>query len=467
MAKKKDLNVFEIHNRLYTIAERAREESDVRMIPYTIKQYIDKVDNGEIRRDAFIQRTDDQWAVKQKSKLAEAVLHNRPIGNIALAKGRSGSKNYAITSLVDGLQRTTALVDFYHDKFALDKRAKPVVCRCVDEDGNVEKIEIDIAGKKYSQLPDALKVFFDEYKLTAFMHEGFTDDELDDIVFCMNNGKTPNSYQKMRFLLGSENMRLLQPICDSLLWEDAKGCKAKNDSILCCVIRTLMIMTHYNYTNLGSATMTKFVDEDVFEQYVNATTISNLKNLVDELADIRDSVSGEDAEKFDSVTIPHYIIALDEFNKNNKANKNFVNFLHDFWQSEYYNKFTDACDAKGSGSGQYSSENVSERQYALYDFIDEYLDIADNDEDNDTDTTEDNNGDDCIENNGHNDCEGEGAGNDNSSVDATEGLFDEESYDVGDMPTVSADCGQTGCDRPEEQEDTDYISGYKPISAIA
>ena len=464
MAKKKDLNVFEMHNKLYTIAERAREESDVRMIPYTIKQYIDKVDNGEIRRDALIQRTDDQWAVKQKSKLAEAVLHNRPIGNIALAKGRSGSKNYSITSLVDGLQRTTALVDFYHDKFALDKRAKPVICRCVDEEGNIEKIEIEIAGKKYSQLPDALKVFFDEYKLTAFMHEGFTDEELDDIVFCMNNGKTPNAYQKMRFLLGSENMRLLQPICDSDLWEDAKGCKAKNDSILCCVIRTLMIMTHYNYTNLGSATMTKFVDEDVFNEYVKLSTIENLSNLVDELADIKDNLKGEEAEKFDSVTIPHYIIALDEFNKNNKANKSFVDFLREFWQSEYYDKFTDACDAKGSGSGQYSSENVSERQYALYDFIDEYLDIADND---DVEMPENDNGDDNDENNGHNDYEGEGAGSDNSTVDDFEGLFNEESFDTGDMSSDGADCGQAGCDRPEEQEDTDYISGYKPISATA
>ena len=464
MAKKKDLNVIEMNNKIYTIAERAREESDVRMIPYTIKQYIDKVDNGEIRRDALIQRTDDQWNVKQQSKLVEAVLHNRPIGNIALAKGRSGSKNYAITSLVDALQRTTALVSFRHDNFALNKRAKPVVCRCVDEDGNVEKFEIEIAGKKYSQLPDALKVFFDEYKLTAYMHEGFTDEELDDIVFCMNNGKTPNAYQKMRFLLGSENMKFLQPICDSDLWEDAKGCKAKNDSILCCVIRTLMMMTHYNYTNLGSATMTKFVDEEVFEQYVKTNTITNLKKLVDELADIRDSVSGDDAEKFDSVTIPHYIIALDEFNKNNKANKNFVDFLREFWQSEYYDKFIDACDAKGSGSGQYSSENVSERQYALYDFIDEYLDIADND---DIEMPENNNGDENNENNGHNDYEGEGAGSDNGTVDDFEGLFNEESYDVGDVSADGTDCRQTGCDRPEEQEDTDHISGYKPISAIA
>lgn len=185
---------------------------------------------------------------------------------------------------------------------------------------------------------------------------------------------------------------------------------------------------------------------------------------MDELADIRDSVSGDDAEKFDSVTIPHYIIALDEFNKNNKANKNFVDFLREFWQSEYYDKFTDACDAKGSGSGQYSSENVSERQYALYDFIDEYLDIADND---DVEMPENNNGDDDDENNRHNNYEGEGTGRDNGTVDDFEGLFNEESYDIGDVSADGTDCGQTGCDRPEEQEDTDYISGYKPISATA
>lgn len=464
MVKKKDCNIIELHGKLLTIAERVREESNVREIPYTIGEYVREVDNGEICRNPIIQRTDDQYPRKQKAKLIESILHNRPIGTIALAKGYADSKNYTITSIVDGLQRTTAIVEFYHDGFSLDKKAKPVMCRMIDEDGNqiIEKYEI--AGKKYSQLPDVLKKFFDTYRLITYMHEGFSDEELDDIVFCMNNGKTPNAYQKIRFLLGSDNMRLLQPICDSDLWEDTKGCKAKNDSILCCVIRTLMMMTHYNYTNLGSATMTKFVDEDVFDEYVKLSTIENLSNLVDELADIKDNLKGEEAEKFDSVTIPHYIIALDEFNKNNKANKSFVDFLREFWQSEYYDKFTDACDAKGSGSGQYSSENVSERQYALYDFIDEYLDIADND---DVEMSENNNGDDCIENNGHNDYEGEGAGSDNSTVDDFEGLFNEESIDSGDVSADSTDCRQTSCDRPEEQEDTDYISRYKPISATA
>ena len=389
MAKIKDLNVFKVHNKIYTVAERAREESDVRMIPYTIKQYIDKVDNGDIRRDVLIQRTDDQWVKKQKSKLIEAVLHNRPIGNIALAKGRAESKNYAITSLVDGLQRTTALVDFYHDKFALDKTAKPVVCRCVDEDGNVEKFEIEIASKKYSQLPDALKVFFDEYKLTAYMHEGFTDEELDDMVFCMNNGKTPNSYQKIRFLLGSENMRMLQPICDSTLWEEVKGCKAKNDSILCCVIRTLMMMTHYNYTNLGSAAMSKFVDND-FDNYVTTGIINKLSSLVEELAEIKCELSDDEIAYFNSTTFPHYIIGLDEFHKNDTAGE-YIDFLREFWNSDDYNTFLEACDSNGSGGSLYSAESVENRQYAIYDCIDKYFGVDDDDNDVEEPETTDNN----------------------------------------------------------------------------
>ena len=268
MAKKKNYNVFELNGIVYNITERVREESCVRSIPYQIETYIKELDDGEICRDPNIQRTADQWCKKQKSKLIEAVFHNRPIGTIALANGRADSVNYLVTSIVDGLQRSTALADFYHDRFALDKKAEPVICKLVREDGS-EPINytIDIAGKKYSQLPEALQKFFNKYRLDTYIYEGFTDEELDDIVFCMNNGKSPNAYQKMRFALGSNVMRSLQPICDSTLWEEVQGCKAKNDSTLCCIIRTLMMMTFYNYANLGSATMTRFVDD--FDEYDN------------------------------------------------------------------------------------------------------------------------------------------------------------------------------------------------------
>lgn len=380
MAKKKDYNIIEIQDKYYTVAERVREDSDVRMIPYPIKMYVEEVDNGEIRRDPLIQRTDDQWQRKQKSKLIEAILHNRPIGSIALAKGRAESKSYAITSLVDGLQRTTTIVDFYHDKFSLDKKAKPVVCRCVDENGNEERLEIEIAGKKYSQLPDAIKRFFDKYTITTYMHEGFTDEELDDIVFCMNNGKAPNAYQKMRFLLGSDNMRMLQPICDSTLWEDVKGCMTKNDSILCCVVRILMMLTHYPCNNLGAGAMTKFVGES-YEELVTTETIKRLKSLIEQFVEIKYALNDEELENLNSITVPHYIIGLDAFNNLNKSeNMNVIDALRMFWNSDYYNSFSAACESNGSGGSLYSIQSVEDRQYAIYDFLDNYFGISEDEE---------------------------------------------------------------------------------------
>ena len=442
MAKKKDYNIIQSQDKYYTIAERMREDSDVRMIPYAIKMFVEEVDNEEICRDPLIQRTDDQWSRKQKSKLIEAVLHNRPIGSIALAKGRAESKSYAVTSLVDGLQRTTTIVDFYHDKFSLDKRAKPVICRCVDENGNEERLEIEIAGKKYSQLPDAIKRFFDKYTITTYMHEGFTDEELDDIVFCMNNGKTPNSYQKIRFLLGSENMRMLQPICDSILWEDSKGCKAKNDSILCCVVRTLMMMTYYNYNNLGSASMTKFADVD-FDDYVKMSDISKLTNLVEELAEIKSSLTDDDMIKFDSITIPHYIMSLKSFKENN-GNGELIDFLKGFWRSDMFKSFMAECESNGSGGSLYSAQSVENRQSAIDDYLDEYLDTnngGENDEDN------------AIEE--------QGTVSYCTRDNETKGCSEETDYDSGFMQTDSSGSGETGSGGQKESSYSIDLSGSK------
>lgn len=457
MAKKKDYNIVELHGKLLTVAERVREESNVREIPYTISEYIREVDNGEICRNPIIQRTDDQYPRKQKAKLIESILHNRPIGTIALAKGYADSKNYTITSIVDGLQRTTTIVEFYHDGFPLDKRAKPVMCRMIDEDGNqiIEKYEI--AGKKYSQLPDVLKKFFDTYRLITYMHEGFSDEELDDIVFCMNNGKTPNAYQKIRFLLGSDNMRLLQPICDSVLWEDAKGCQAKNDSILCCVVRILMMLTFYEYTNLGSAAMTKFVDEEVFNDYVKTGDIETLSTLVDELSEIKDSLKGDYAERFDSVTIPHYIMCLKSFKENHRDTSEFADFLYKFWDSEFYGVFVANCDAKGSGGSLYSAQSVEDRQYALYDFLDEYLDMN-------------NNGDE------ENECNSEveittGKEQRTNTCDTrdneTENCVERADNDAGITQTNSKCCRETGDTGQEEQTYTSDLSGSKQTAESA
>lgn len=374
MAKKKDFNSIMIKGINYRVCERSKDNSEVLSIPYSIENYVDKVVAGKISRDVLIQRTDDQWTKKQKSKLIEAILHNRPVGTFAIALGRSESKSYTVSSLVDGLQRTTAIVEYKQDKFALSKNASPISCFLADDNGKEIEADFEIAGKKYSQLPDAIKIFFDEYRLDVYRYCNFTDSELDDIVFCMNNGKSPTAYQKLRFALGSEVMKYLQPVCNSFLWDDAKGCKAKNDSILGCVVRTLMMMTFYNYKALDITTMMKFADEDVFNERVKESHLTKLATLVEELAEIKENLSGDDASKLDSITIPHYLITLNAFKNRGKSKNEFVDFLNKFWSNKNFEFFTLCCESNGSGSSLYSAEMIEDRQTAIERYIDEYLD---------------------------------------------------------------------------------------------
>ena len=370
MAKKKNNNhILEINGRSYSLIEKIESTSRVREIPYKLKDLVDEIDNGSICRDALIQRTDDQWSRKQKSKLIESILADRPIGSILTALGRSESQSYSITSLIDGLQRTTAIVDFVHNKFSLDKKANPISCRFRSEEGDVIEYSFEVAGMKFNQLPEPIQNFILQYRLTIYKYEGFSDDELDDVVYCVNNGKTPTAYQKMRFLLGSENMRSLQPICDSTLWEDNKSCKAKNDSILSCVIRTLMMLTQGEVVNLGAASMAKFVDSDNFDSNVKMSDIKKLANLVEQLAEIKYEMTDDELELLDSCSIPHLLISLNKFNDNYNEGEDdikfvYLNFIREFWASDEYSQYEEYCSS-GSGASQYSAESVQKRQQIL------------------------------------------------------------------------------------------------------
>ena len=262
------------------------------------------------------------------------------------------------------------MVDFVHNRFSLDKKVKPIVCRFVSDDGEVIEHAFDVAGRKFNQLPEAIQNFILEYRLMVYRYEGFSDDELDDVVYCVNNGKTPTSYQKIRFLLGSENMRLIQPICDSTLWEDNKSCKAKNDSILSCVVRSLMMLTKGDCVNLGAASMASFVDSDNFDDSVKTSDIKELANLVEQLAEIKYDMTDDELEYLNACSIPHLLIALKRFNEtdNNADDETFLDILRAFWNSSEYESYEEYCSS-GSGASQYSAESVGSRQRIIDDFL--------------------------------------------------------------------------------------------------
>lgn len=352
-------------------------------IPIRVKEFVSDMQDGKICRDVLIQRTDDQWTNQQKSALIASILAGRPIGSILTAIGRSESQSYTQNSLIDGLQRSTAIYDYCTDKFKLSSKIKPIRCRFKNESGEIISHTYEVAGKKLSQLPEVLKDTILNYRLTTYSYKGFTDDELDDIVCCVNGGKSPNSYQKMRFALGSENMRLLQPICDSTLWEDVGKCKAKNDSILCCVLRILMLYRFGSSVDLGSGAMNKFID--TFIDSINTITINEVKNYVEELAEIKFKMTDVELETLDACSIPHIIVNVYKFNHTD-TDKTYLDCYRAFLTSDDYKKFFELCQS-GSGGLQYASTTVEKRQHIIDNFLYNYLGYT-LDEDNDTNEAE-------------------------------------------------------------------------------
>lgn len=352
-----------------------QQEGTVCEIPMRIKDFVEDMERGKISRDTLIQREINQWGSLLKSNFIYSVMINRPIGTILTATGRSDTQNYAVNSLIDGLQRSTTIYDYVNNKFRLSSKLKPIRCKFKDtESGEIISKEYAVAGKKFKQLPEILRDAILNYRLTICSYKGFSDSELDNILYCVNSGKAPTSYQKMRFALGSNVMRTIQPMCDSDLWEDVSGCTAKNDSILCSVIRIIMMYSLYECTNYGIAEMNKFIDG--FDENMDMPTLTSVNELIEQFADIKNQMNDDELTALNACSIPHFIIGLDRFNgyEENTQGKTYLECYRAFLANEDYKEFLEFSQS-GSGNAQYSADNVNIRQSTLDYFIDKFMGV--------------------------------------------------------------------------------------------
>lgn len=340
-----------------------------------IRHLVSDVNSGEIFCDPLIQRTADQWTKKLRAELIISILKKRPCGTILIAAGRPGSENYSRQTLLDGLQRTTAICDFVNNKFSLPKNTSPISCYYTNENDKEDIIvrTYDIAGKKFSQLPAVLQQSILNYTIPVCYYTNFSDAELDKIMFCANSGKAPTINQKLKYYLGSDNLRLLVPLMDSPVWENVKDCKEKNETILACIIRILILVSQYGDCTLNSSTMNKFVEN--YCDIVTSTDIEEAEELLEQFAKIKFKMTDKEIQNLNGCNIPHIIMNMRKYNMmENPENKSYIDFLRAFWASEDAKRFEEWSKAGGSGGAKYSSDNVIERQYIMDDFLDVFLD---------------------------------------------------------------------------------------------
>jgi hypothetical protein len=248
-----------------------------------------------------------RWTNKQKSLLIESFIINVPIPPIFLYE-----VEYAVYEVMDGLQRLTAIYDFYKEKFAL------------------EGLEYwsELEGKKYSQLPDNVKAGIDRRYLSSIilLEETAKDkekaEELKQIVFeRLNSGgekltpqETRNALYNGRFnqmcvkLAENEHFRKmwnfpLENEVENLLLkneEELKETKYSANDIKSYrkMDDVELVLRFFAYRHVEKLTKTTEKFLDAFLKKANSfpdETISNLQKLFIDTVDLVYTILGKSA----------------------------------------------------------------------------------------------------------------------------------------------------------------------------
>ncbi|MGL5931905.1 MAG: DUF262 domain-containing protein [Cetobacterium sp.] len=161
---------------------------------YSLKSIPEMLKTGDyILRPEFQRR--HRWNIEKKSKLIESFIINIPIPPIFLYE-----IEYSTYEVMDGLQRLTAIDEFYKDKYEL------------------KGLEIwpELNGRKYSELPEQLKKGIDRRYLSSVVLLNETAKSVEEanvqkqFVFeRINSGGVELSHQESRNAIYNGNMNYL------------------------------------------------------------------------------------------------------------------------------------------------------------------------------------------------------------------------------------------------------------------
>lgn len=147
-------------------------------ISWSCKQVTNMIKKGKCSFKNIIQRS-YVWEKARKSDLIHSLIENYPVPPF-YARRVEG-----VYDFLDGKQRMNAIAGYINDDYELTV-LPPVAYEPVDGD---EPVEIDITGKKFSELPEEVQDLILSYTLTIYYYDEITDAQVATLFRKLNNGK--------------------------------------------------------------------------------------------------------------------------------------------------------------------------------------------------------------------------------------------------------------------------------------
>lgn len=285
---------------------------EVRRTNYSLKRIVSDMKKGKITFDFPIQRESGQWDKMQQGLLIHSVLQGYIVPDIYIIK--EGSTDFSPFSVLDGKQRLTTVYDFYNDKFKLPKDIENIIIVDVDYtngEQNISENNYVVADKRFSELDGKLKEIFLDFTFDAKMLVGFSDDEIEEQFYRLNNGCIFTKAQKSNVKLGTVLAGKLKEIEQSNFFKykaTFSSAQRRRGEITSCILQTLMLLTGYEYSNFGSGEILKFAEW--YSDNYDENQLEYCKQLYDTLYNLLPD--DDNSKKYlKKINIPMMIMDLD------------------------------------------------------------------------------------------------------------------------------------------------------------
>lgn len=150
--------------------------------PMNILDYCNDFIEGKIRVDANYQRTDRVWPDRARGFLIESILLGYPVPKFFLHQKIDLKSKKSVKYVVDGQQRSKAIVDYFQNKFAISRKSE----------------YSHLAGCKFDDLEDDYKDLFLSYSLPIDLFVTASRDEIIETFRRMNSYTIPLNNEEKR-----------------------------------------------------------------------------------------------------------------------------------------------------------------------------------------------------------------------------------------------------------------------------
>ena len=281
------------------------------------------------------QRQENQWSNRQKSLLIDSMLRPYPIDPVRCEVGSDD-----VRRIFDGVQRATTVRDFFkEDGFRLAKDLKPVTI-----DGEV----YEIAGKKYTQLDEAVQDKLNDYEMTIYVFTDCTEADIREMFTRQNNGKPLNNTQKRTAIESEKVSDIIFNLADHEFFEKVLTDAQYKKDVQRDLVRETLMLVNTDVENDFTSFRANDIDSFVvwYAENINAADISTL-------TDVLDTLNTGDTIKVKSTSIPMILYAGYKCLKDSKDFRKFSaavdEFIENYDSNEAYKQLVQSGTTASAG----------------------------------------------------------------------------------------------------------------------